>query len=135
MRQSSSLEPSYREDVDTAALPGHATKYLGSYVIGKDSMFCRNPVGGVKVSKTKTKPKLPPICKLPAVNPATRAVDECSLSSARRLKTWLLSRVGDLAVLNGHKRRIDSVSIATQEFVSCNKNRKRSFGTSGNFKK
>ena len=32
------LEASYREDVDTGALPGHATKYLGSYVIGEDSM-------------------------------------------------------------------------------------------------
>ena len=42
--------------------------------------------------------------------------------------------MGDLAVLNGHKRRIESVSIATQEFVSCNTNRKRSFGTSGTFK-
>ena len=39
MRQSSSLEASYREDVDTGALPGHATKYFGSYVIGEDSMF------------------------------------------------------------------------------------------------
>ena len=69
------------------------------------------------------------ICKLPAVNPATSAADERSFSSARRLKTWLPSRMGDLAVLNGHKRRTDSVSIATQEFVSRNKNRKRSFGT------
>ena len=65
------------------------------------------------------------ICKLPA----TSAADERSFSSARRLKTWLPSRMGDLAVLNGHKRRTDSVSIATQEFVSRNKNRKRSFGT------
>ena len=39
MRKSSSLEASYREDVDTRALPGHATKYLGSYVIGENSMF------------------------------------------------------------------------------------------------
>ena len=75
------------------------------------------------------------ICKLAAVNPATSAAGKRSFSSARRLKTWLLSRMGDLAVLNGHKRRTDSVSIATQEFVSRNKNRKRSFGTSGNFKK
>ena len=60
--------------------------------------------------------------------PATSAADERSFSSARRLKTWLPSRMGDLAVLNGHKRRTDSVSIATQEFVSRNKNRKRSFG-------
>ena len=33
------LEASYREDVDTGALPGHATKYFGSHVIGEDSMF------------------------------------------------------------------------------------------------
>ena len=69
------------------------------------------------------------ICKLPAVNPATSTADERSFSSARRLKTWLPSRMGDLAVLNGHKRRTDSVSIATQEFVSRSMNHKRSFGT------
>ena len=69
------------------------------------------------------------ICKLPAVNPATSAAGERSFSSALRLKTWLPSRMGDLAVLNGRKRRTDSVSIVTQEFVSRNKNRKRSFGT------
>ena len=33
------LEASYREDVDTGALPGHATKYFRTYVIGEDSMF------------------------------------------------------------------------------------------------
>ena len=32
MRQSS-------EDVDTGALPRHATKYFGGYVIGEDIMF------------------------------------------------------------------------------------------------
>ena len=69
------------------------------------------------------------ICKLSAVNPATSTADERSFSSARRLKTWLPSRMGDLAVLNGHKRRTDSVSIATQEFVSRSKNHKRFFGT------
>ena len=75
------------------------------------------------------------ICKLPPVNPATSVAGERSFSSARHLKTWLLSRMGDLAVLNGHKRRTDSVSITIEEFVFRNKNRKRSFGTSGNFKK
>ena len=75
------------------------------------------------------------ICKLPPVNLATSAAGELSFSSARHLKTWLLSRIGDFAALNGHKRRTDSVSITTQEFVFRNKNRKRSFGTSGNFKK
>ena len=33
------LEASYREEVDTGAQPGHATKYFGSYVTGEDSMF------------------------------------------------------------------------------------------------
>ena len=33
------LAASYSEDVDTGALPGHSTKYFGSYVIGEDSMF------------------------------------------------------------------------------------------------
>ena len=47
------LEASHGEDVDTGELPGHATKYFGSYVIGEDSMFWRNPAGGVKVSKTR----------------------------------------------------------------------------------
>ena len=75
------------------------------------------------------------ICKLPPVNPATSVAGERSFSSAQHLKMWLLSRMGDLAVLNGHKRRTDCVSVTTQEFVFRNKNRKRSFGTSGNFKK
>ena len=61
---------------------------------------------------------------LPPVNPATSVAGERSFSSAWHLKTWLLSRMGDLAVLNGHKRRTDSVSITTQEFVFCNKNRR-----------
>jgi len=47
------LEASYSEDVDTDALT-LATKYLGSYVKGvEDIMFWRNPVGGVKVSRTR----------------------------------------------------------------------------------
>ena len=33
------LEASYREDVDTGALPGHATKYFRTCVIGEESMF------------------------------------------------------------------------------------------------
>ena len=33
------LEASYGEDDDAGALPGYATKYFGSYVIGEDSMF------------------------------------------------------------------------------------------------
>ena len=76
------------------------------------------------------------ICKLPAVNPATSAAGERSFSSQCRASEDVVpSKMGDLAVLNGHKRRTDSISIATQEFVSRNENRKRNFSTAGNFKK
>ena len=46
-------------------------------------------------------------------------------------------RFSNLAVLNGHKRKTDSVFIAdiAQEFVSHNENRKRMFGIADNFKK
>ena len=73
----------------------------------------------------------------------TSAAGERSLSSARRLKTSLRSKMRDerfsnLAVLpNGHKRRTDSVSIAevAQEFVSRNEDLKRNFSIADNFKK
>ena len=53
--------------------------------------------------------KVQTICKLLVVNPATITAGEGSLSSARRLKTWVRSRMGDerfsnLTVLNGHKQ-------------------------------
>ena len=53
------LEASYREDVDTGALPGHATEYFGSCVIGEDGCQCvlTKPVGGVKVSRTRKEAK------------------------------------------------------------------------------
>ena len=46
-------------------------------------------------------------------------------------------RFSNLAVLNGHKRRKDSIFIAdiAQEFVSRNEDRKRNFGIVDNFKK
>ena len=76
-------------------------------------------------------------CWLPAVNPATSAADERSFSSARRLKTWLPSRMGDLAVLNGPQWRKDSVSIAdvTQEFFPAMRIRKRVTSKSSNLRK
>ena len=80
------------------------------------------------------------ICKLPAVNTATTAAGERSfLPQCMASEDVFPSRMDHLAVLrlNGHKQRTDSTSIAdvTQEFVSHNENRKRNFGTTGNFKK
>lgn len=136
------LEASYSRDGDTEALPGQLS-FLE--VMLKEKLSCFNEIL-LAVSKSPEPEKrliqeVQNICKLHAVNPATSAAGEPSFSSARRLKTWLRSRMGgerfsNLAVLNGHKQRTDSVSIAdvAQEFVSRNENRKRNFGTARNFK-
>ena len=98
------LEASYGEDVDTGALPGHATKYFGSYVMEKIACFDEILKAVSKFPKLEEKliQEAQTICKLPPVNPATSVAGERSFSSARHLKTWLLSRMGDLAVLHGH---------------------------------
>ena len=74
-------------------------------------------------------------CKLILVNPATSTAGERSFSTARRLKTWLRSRMNqerfsNLAVLNIHKERTErlfTIDMAN-EFTDRNTNRKRNFG-------
>ena len=75
-------------------------------------------------------------CKLILVNPATTAAGERSFSTARRLKTWLRSRMNqerfsNLTVLNIHKERTDMLSTIdiANEFTDSNTNRKHNFGT------
>lgn len=137
MRQSSSFLKHHTAKMgDTEALPGQLS-FLE--VMLKEKVSCFNEIL-LAVSKSPEPEKrliqvVQNICKLHAVNPATSAAGERSFSSARRLKTWLRSRMGgerfsNLAALNGHKQITDSVSIAdvAQEFVSRNENRKRNFG-------
>ena len=69
------------------------------------------------------------LCKLILVNPATSAAGERSFSTARRLKTWLRSRMNqerfsNLVVLNIHKERTDSLSTIdiANEFTDSNTN-------------
>ena len=76
------------------------------------------------------------LCKLILVNPATSTAGERSFSTARRLKTWLRSRMNqerfsNLTVLNIHKERTDRLSTIdmANEFTDRNTNRKRNFGT------
>ena len=137
------LEASYSEDVDTGALPGQLSTLEVMLKEEKISCFDEILLAVSKFPELEKKliQEVQTVCKLLAVNPATSAAGERSFSSARRLKTWLRSRMGDerfsnLAVLNGHKRRIDSVSLTlvAQEFVSRNENRKRNFGTANSFK-
>ena len=109
------LEASFSEDVDTGALPGHATQYFGGYV--KEKISCFDEIQLVVSKFPEPEKKLhcnsgaQTIC-MPTVNPGTSAAGKRAFSSARRLKTWLPSRMGDLAVVNSHKQRTDSVSIA-----------------------
>ena len=76
------------------------------------------------------------LCKLILINPATSAAGERSFLTARRLKTWLRSkmnqeRFSNLAVLNIHKERTDRLSTSDieNEFTDRNTNRKHNFGT------
>ena len=76
------------------------------------------------------------LCKPILVNLATSAAGERSFSTARRLKTWLRSRMNqerfsNLTVLNIHKERTDGLSTIDigNEFTDRNTNRKRNFGT------
>jgi len=75
------------------------------------------------------------VCKLINVNPATSATGERSFSTARRIKTWLRSRMlqarfNHLAILNTHKERLDKLCLVSvaNSFVSLNENRQRNFG-------
>ena len=74
------------------------------------------------------------ICKLILVNPATTARAERSFSLARRLLTWLRSKMGkkqfnNLAVLHFHKHRTDAIDVLSvaNDFIT-NENRVKNFG-------
>ena len=80
-------------------------------------------------------PNIVVICKLLLVNPATTATAERSFSLARRIKTWMRSkmmaaRFNSMAILHAHKNLTDSLNLrdVANEFVSKNESRKFIFG-------
>ncbi len=80
-------------------------------------------------------PNINTICKLLLVNPATTATAERSFSLARRIKTWMRSkmlapRFNSLAILHSHKSLTDGVNLkdVANEFASKNDSRKFLFG-------
>ena len=77
------LEASYSEAVGTGALSSYASKYFGSYVKGEDIIFDEILLAVSKFPESEKKliQKVPTICKLPAVNTASRAAGERSFSS------------------------------------------------------
>ncbi len=112
------IQESYSKDIDTGALPGQLNTL--EVMLKEEKISCFDEillaVSQFPEPEKKKIQEVQTVCKLLAVNPATSAAGECSFSSARRLKTWLRSRMGDdrftnLAVLNGHKQRTDSVPI------------------------
>lgn len=79
-------------------------------------------------------PNIVTICKLLLVNPATTATAERSFSLARRIKTWLRSkmlplRFNSVAILHAHKKLTESLDLkdVANEFVSKNEKRKFTF--------
>ena len=75
------------------------------------------------------------VCKLIYVNPATSATGERSFATARRIKTWLRSkmlqaRFNQLAILNTHNDRFDKLCLVSvaNSFVSMNENHERNVG-------
>ena len=75
------------------------------------------------------------VCKLNHVNPVTSATGERSFSTARRIKTWLRSRMlqarfNHLAILNTHKDTFVNLCLVSvaNSFVSLNENRERNCG-------
>ena len=86
--------------------------------------------------RTKELPNPKNRSKQIVVNPATSAAGERSFSTARRLNTWLRSRMNqerfsNLTVLNIHKERTERLSTIdiANAFTARNTNRKRNFGT------
>ena len=74
------------------------------------------------------------VCKLILVNPATTATAERTFSLARRLLTWLRSKMGqkrfnNLALLHFHKERTDAIDIISvaNDFI-INATRASNFG-------
>ena len=103
---------------------GHQGTFNPAAIMNKEVHMVHGNINTIKEVITS--------CKLILVNPATSATGERSFSTARRLKTWLRSRMNqerfsNLTVLNIHKERtgrLSTIDIAN-EFTDGNTNRKR----------
>ncbi|CAH3114122.1 unnamed protein product [Porites lobata] len=90
-------DASYREDVDTGALPEQLS--ILEVMLKEEKISCFNEILLAVLKFPEPEKRLiqevQTICKLLAVNPVTSAADERSLSSARGLKTSLRSKMRD----------------------------------------
>ena len=86
---------------------GHQGTFNPAAIMNKEVHMVHGNINTIKEVITS--------CKLILVNPATSATGERSFSTARRLKTWLRSRMNqerfsNLTVLNIHEERTDRLS-------------------------
>ena len=113
------MEKLYNNDVNISVLT--AQMEILQVLLKDGDYFCFDDI--IIVVKIKELPnpgremikEVITLCKLILVNPATSAACERSFSTARRLKTWLPSRMNqerfsNLTVLNIHKERTDRLS-------------------------
>ena len=131
------MEKLYNDDVNISVLT--AQMEILQVLLKDGDYFCLDDimVKFKELSNPKREMiKVITLCKLILINPATSAAGERSFSTARRLKTWLRSRMNqerfsNLTVLNIHKERTDRLSTIdiANEFTDRNTNRKRNFGT------
>ena len=111
------MEKLYNDDVNTSVLTAQIE--ILQVLLKDGDYFCFDDI----IVKIKELPnperemikEVITLCKLILVNPATSAAGERSFSTARRLKTWLRSRMNqerfsNLTVLNMHKERTDRLS-------------------------
>ena len=128
------MEKLYNDDVNISV--STAQREILQVLLKDGDYFCFDDI--IVKSKELPKPEremmkeVITLCKLILVNPATSTAGKRSFSTARRLRTWLRSRMNkerfsNLTVLKIHKERTDRLSAIdiANEFTDRNTNRKR----------
>ena len=132
------LKLNYSGDVDVTALRSQLCLLPAVFKDALGNIFCfddfLNELKELPNEERQLIRHVVTISKLLHVNPATSASGERSFSMARRLKTWLRSkmtqeRFNSLAILHSHKCKTDTLNLLDigNQFVS-NENRHRNFG-------
>ena len=130
------IEEMYGDDLSVASLQVE-TSFLRT-IIGQEKVVCFDDIYK-KIKKLSNAEKSlisnVILCKLLLVNAATSCTPERSISSARRVKTWLWStmtskRFNNLAILNIHKELTATIDLASvgNDFVSLHEQRYRDLG-------
>ena len=127
----------YKDEVDLDLVRVEAN--VLRTVLGDEKVVCfkdiHRAVKGCSVATRDLMPNIVHVVKLLLINPATSCTPERSFSTARRLKTWLLStmksrRFNSLSLLHVHKDLTDKLDLneAGNEFVEARENRYNIFG-------